>query len=194
MRRKIILAAFVATSICCSLPALAAGGTTKPQIHDPKGDWAVASQDILDGTVTASATKIVADLHLAAPPASGVHSQYAVVISVGCKSYILHYEWNGGLPGSTAGLDAYACPTAGVPDELLSNAQATATYAASAAVTATGIRITAAPTKDLHSGVTVQASATTRLANVLVILGTGGTGDSLGGDIAYDAKTFVLGG
>ena len=95
---------------------------------------------------------------------------------------------------SSAGMDEYACPTTGVPDELLSDQQALATYPATATATSSGIRITTAPTKLLRSGVKVAAAAATRLADVIVILGgTNESAQTVGGDIAYVSKVFVLG-
>jgi hypothetical protein len=191
MRRIITVMALLAA--CASAAPALAGSKTAPQIRDARGDWAVASQDVIDGTVTATAKTVQGDLHLAALPATGVHTQYAVVLTVGCKTYVLHYDWNGGLPGSSAAMDEYSCPTSGLPEELLSDQQATATYPATATVTAAGVRISAAPTKFLRSGIKVAAAATTRLANVIVVTGTTGNSTSIGGDLAYGDKAFVLG-
>ena len=191
--RRIATSMALLTACAYAAPALASGSPA-PQIHDVKGDWAVASQDIIDGTVTATAKTLQGDLHLAAPPATGVHTEYDIYLYVGCKTYVLRYDWNGGLPESSAGMDEYACPTTGVPDELLSDQQAITTYPATATATSSGIRITAAPTKLLRSGVKVAAAAATRLADVIVIMGgTNETAQSVGGDIAYASKVFTLG-
>ena len=192
MTRKILLAAALAAAVAAATPALATG-STKPQIHDAKGDWVVASQDIVAGTITATAKTIQADLQLAAPPATGVRTEYDVLLYVGCHAYALRYTWNGGLPGTTAGVDEYACATGNSATDLLSGNVPIATLPATATATATGIRITAAPTTVLHSGVKVEAAAVTRATPLIVFLGLDSSSASAGGDVAYASKAFVLG-
>jgi hypothetical protein len=195
MRRRVIavLAALAAAATCA--PAVAATSKPRivPQVHDAAGDWKVASQDVLDATFTATKTQLQADVHLAAPPAVGIHSDYDAVMYVGCAMWSLHFTWMGGAPDSTAQLLQYACPTSsGNPVIDALGTGAVATYPATATVTATGIRIVAAPTKALHRGVKVWGFVETRLEPVVVIVGLDSDNPSIGGDLANDSKKFVL--
>lgn len=189
--RVVIAAAFVAITASHLTGASAA---MKPQVHDATGDWKVASQDIVDVTVTATAKQIRGDLHLSAPPAVGIPGKYDIGIYVGCTPYALHYTWNGGLPGSTATLDRYACISSDVVMAEINGAQPISSTPATVTVTATGLRIVAAPTAALHRGARVFAFAETRLTPV--ILGSPGLDwnkPSYGGDIGIGDGEFKLG-
>jgi hypothetical protein len=183
MRRALVLTAVAATS-----------HPIKPQVRDAAGDWKVASQDVLDATVTATAKQIRGDLHLSAPPAQGIPGKYDIGLYAGCTPYSLHFTWNGGLAGSTATLDRYACYT-GDPVQDERNSQPIASTPATATITPTGLRIVAAPTAGLHRGVRVYAFAETWLTPV--ILGTPGSLDwnqpTYGGDIGFGNGAFRLG-
>src|SRR5947199_9349297 len=99
----LVLAAVAATAT--GAPAVAATGTTtKPQVHDAAGDWKVPSQDVLDATFTATKARIQADVHLAAPPATGIRTDYDAAVVVGCHLWSLHFTWLGGAPGASAAL------------------------------------------------------------------------------------------
>lgn len=201
MNRRVLAFIAVAAAAASSAPAFwapAAAATShsvKPQVHDAAGDWKVASQDVLDATVTATATQIRGDLHLSAPPAAGIPGKYDIGLYAGCTPYSLHFTWNGGLAGSTATLDRYACTTGDpVQDEL--NSRPVESTPATATVTPTGLRIVAAPTAALHRGVRVYAFVETWLTPV--ILGSPGTLDfnqpTYGGDIAVGSgSSFRLG-
>jgi len=193
MRRHIavLTAAFIAIMASHLTVASAA---IKPQVHDAAGDWKVASQDIVDATVTATAKQIRGDLHLSAPPAVGIPGKYDIGIYVGCTPYALHYTWNGGLPGSTATLDQYACPAGDPAKDTLGGLQPIASTPATATLTPTGLRIVAAPTKALHRGVRVSAFVETHLEPVIVVsAGLDFNKPSFGGDFAFGSGTFKLG-
>jgi len=188
-----LLAAVAATATCA--PATAATShVTKPQLHDAAGDWKVASQDVLDATVTATAKQIRGDLHLSAPPAQGVPGKYDIGMYVGCTPYSLHYTWNGGLPGSSATLDGYACLKGDTVSDELAGMRPLSSTPATVTLTATGLRIVASPTAELHRGVKVSLFVETWLTPVIV--GTPGSLDwndpTYGGDIAA-GSTFRLG-
>lgn len=194
MRRLPVLLAVVAAA-ATSAPAIAATSPSKikPQVHDAAGDWKVASQDVLDATVTATAKQVRGDLHLAAPPAQGIPGKYDIGLYVGCTPYSLHFTWNGGLPGSAATLDRYACNTGDVVQDEL-NGRPVASTPATATITPTGLRIVAAPTAALHRGVRVYAFVETWLTPV--ILGSPDSFDwnqpSYGGDIGMGRSVFRL--
>lgn len=198
MRRLIALLAVVAAAASPAFgmwaPAVAATHAVKPQVHDAAGDWKVASQDILDATVTATAKQIRGDLHLSAPLAQGVPGKYDIGLYLGCTPYSLHYTWNGGLPGSVATLDRYACMTGDVVKDGIDGQQPVSSTPAVVTLTATGLRIVATPTAALHRGVRVSAFAETWLTPV--ILGTPGSlnwnDPTYGGDIAV-GSSFRLG-
>jgi hypothetical protein len=191
MRRFALLMA-AAVLAATTAPALATTKAPRPQIHDVAGDWVVASQDILDGTITATAKQLRADVHLSAPPAIGVRTDYDVIMWVGCLPYSLHYTWNGGAAGSTATLDVYSCGSGDQAKDLPAGLKPTTSYPATATVTATGLRIAAAPLASLHRGVVVDAGATARVFEVIVGVGLSSTSPSFGGDIAGGGE-FALG-
>jgi hypothetical protein len=194
-RRLLAVLAAVAAAATCA-PATAATGTTtvKPQVRDAAGDWKVASQDILDATVTATAKQIRGDLHLSAPLAQGIPGKYDIGMYVGCAPYSLHFTWNGGLPGSTATLDQYACSTGGTAPDEIDALRPIASTPATATLTPTGIRIVAAPTKALHRGVRVSAFVETWLAPVIVFSpGFDFNQPSYGGDVGVGDGMFRLG-
>src|SRR4051794_38012262 len=116
MRRILALTAVVAAAATCA-PAAAAthaathAATPRPQIHDKAGDWAVPSQDILDGTVTANAKTITAAVRMAAAPVNGLATRYAVTFFVGCKSYVATYLRTGVPQTESASLAEYPCET-----------------------------------------------------------------------------------
>jgi len=193
MRRTAFLLAVVAAAVTGAPAVAATSHTIKPQVHDVADDWRVASQDILDATYTATASKVQADIHLSSAPALGVRSDYDAAMTVGCHVWSLHYSWVGGLPGATASLDEYACTTGNAVDDELSGGKPIASYPATATVTASGIRIVAPSTKVLHRGVKVWAFAETHLEPVIVGVGLDWTSPSVGGDLAGSAKPFVLG-
>ena len=196
MRTSRLLVAVLAVGFAAASTAAASASTgtkTKPQVRDAAGDWKVASQDILDATVTATAKQISGDLHLSAPPASGIRGDYDVIIYVGCTPYALHYTWNGGLSGSTATLDQYACSKGDIVANGIGNTQPTSSTPATATLTATGLRIVAAPTKTLHRGLRVFAAAETRLEPVVVLTGLNTNNPSYGGDIGSGNGYFTLG-
>jgi hypothetical protein len=83
-----------------------------PQLSDPKGDWQVSSQDVLSGRISsvlaAGRPNLVGELSLAAAPAAGVVSQYALNFLVGCDAYTFSYFWPGTTQGAKATLDHYS--------------------------------------------------------------------------------------
>lgn len=195
MRRLLALLTVVAAA-AASAPAVAATSPSKikPQVHDAAGDWKVASQDILDATITATAKQIRGDLHLSAPLAQDIPGKYDIGMYLGCVPYSLHFTWNGELGGSTATLDQYACTTGDPSKDELAELKPIASTPATATLTPTGLRIVAAPTKALHRGVRVAAFAETWLTPV--ILGSPGLDwnkPSYGGDIGVGDRMFRLG-
>jgi hypothetical protein len=82
-----------------------------PQIADKKGDWQVASQDVTSGrfssALVAGKPNLVGELTLAAAPAAGIESMYALNLVVGCDGYTFSYIWTGVTQGSKATLDHY---------------------------------------------------------------------------------------
>lgn len=194
MRRTFALLAVVAAAATCAPAVAATSHPVKPQLHDAAGDWRVASQDVLDATVTATAKQIRADLHLSAPLATGIRGTYDVGIWVGCTLYALHYTWNGGLPGSAASLDLYPCSSGDAVKDTLGSLQPATSLPATATATSTGLRIVAAPTGALRRGARVSLLAETRLEPVVVVsTGLDLNNPSFGGDIAASDGTFRLG-
>ncbi len=186
----------VVAAAAASAPAVAATSPSKikPQVHDAAGDWKVASQDILDATITATAKQIRGDLHLSAPLAQGIPGKYDIGMYVGCAPYSLHFTWNGGLPGSTATLNQYACTTGDTANDELAALNPIASTPATATLTPTGIRIVAAPTKALHRGVRVSAFVETWLTPVIVFSpGIDFNQPSYGGDLGIGDGMFRLG-
>jgi len=194
MRRHLALIAIVAAAATAT-PALAGSTSTshapKLQIHDGAGDWAVPSQDILDGTVTANAKTITAVVHLAAAPVPGAVTTYAVAFLVGCKSYVASYRWTGVPQTEAASVAEYACPTGSgsTPDV---PAQPTATYPATGSVSGKSFRISFAALPGLHLKSKVYAAALAATPPVTVTSSTDPSKDDIGGDIAF-SKQFVLG-
>lgn len=78
-----------------------------PQVTDPKGDWAVASQDVLSARVSSVLVNRVptlrAELTLAAAPESRLPTDFVVQFFVGCTVYDLNYD------GTTAALERLTC-------------------------------------------------------------------------------------
>ena len=198
MRRLPVLFApvLLAAVAVAATPAVAATSPSKikPQVHDAAGDWKVASQDILDATVTATSKQIRGDLHLAAPLAQGIPGKYDIGMYVGCTTYSLHLTWNGGLTGSTATLDQYACSTGDAAKDQIDGMKPIASTPATATLTPTGIRIVAAPTKALHRGVRMSAFVETWLTPVIVFSpGFDFNQPSYGGDVGVGSGVFRLG-
>jgi hypothetical protein len=83
-----------------------------PQIVDKKGDWQVASQDVVSGRLSsvlaAGKPVLKGELTLAAAPAAGIESQYALNFLVGCDGYTFTYIWPGVAQGAKATLDHYS--------------------------------------------------------------------------------------
>jgi hypothetical protein len=197
MRRFLALPALLAVVAAAATGAPATAATShppKPQLHDAAGDWKVPSQDILDATVTATAKEVRADLHLSAAPATGIPGIYDVAMYAGCTLYSLHFTWTGGLPGSKATLDQYACDTGDATTDELNGLQPVASTPATATVTSTGLRIVAAPTGGLHRGARVSLLAEARAEPVIVFSpGTNLDQPSYGGDIGIGNGAFRLG-
>jgi hypothetical protein len=175
------------------LPASATTHVTKPQVRDAAGDWKVTSQDIIDATFTATTKQIRGDLHLGAPPATGVPALYDVVVIVGCTPYSLHFTWTGAPQGSAASLDRYACSTGDAIGDGVAGLRPVASTPATATLTSTGLRIVAAPTGALRRGAQAFAMAETRLTPVIVGSSLSWNDPSYGGDIAIGDNYFVLG-
>jgi hypothetical protein len=192
-RRALALLAVVAAAATCAPAVAATSHTLKPQVHDAGGDWKIDSQDVLDATYTATANRVQVDIHLAAPPAVGVRTDYDAAMTIGCGVWSLHYSWLGGLPGAKATLDQYACPTGNIATDEVTGGKPIASFPATATVTATGLRIVAAPTKAVHRGVKIWGFVETRLEPILVGVGLDWNNPSVGGDMAAGAKQFALG-
>jgi hypothetical protein len=191
MRRRVLAAfAAVAAAATCAPAAAATGTSHRPQIRDGAGDWAVPSQDILDGTVTANAKSITTTVRLAAAPVPGLVTYYTLSFVVGCTSYVTQYRWTGAAPADSVAMSQYACPAASstpVPPP----AQPVATYPATATVTGTTIRFSFAPAAKLRPGAKVWAGV---IADTAAEVGFDGNPDKgvVGGDIAF-SNLFVLG-
>ena len=121
MRR---LAPALAAFLALAAPAGAAPG---PGITDPKGDWPVASQDVLSAKLSsalAGKTPVLrAELQLAAAP-DGRPATYAVGFSIGCHGYAFDHSWtaaNGYQTAlhHTAYCSRSAAPPKAGPDEKL---------------------------------------------------------------------------
>jgi hypothetical protein len=177
-----------------ALPAAAASSPrVKPQVHDASGDWKVASQDIVDATITATTKQIRGDLHLGAPPAAGIPGLYDIVVIVGCTPYSLHFTWTGAPQQSTASLDRYACSTGDPVADDIAGLRPVASTPATATLTSTGLRIVAAPTGALHRGAKAFAMVETRLTPAIVFTSLSWNDPSYGGDIGVGDDYFRLG-
>ena len=172
-------------------PAVAAtSSTVRPQIHDSAGDWAVPSQDILDGTVTATAKTITAAVRLSSAPVPGLVTNYAVTFLVGCKSYVASIRWTGAAAADTASFDEYACKTASsTPAEV--PPPPTATHPATFSVAGNTITFSFATVPGLRPKTKVYAAA---FAYTAGWVGTDGEPNKgvIGGDLAFSSR-FVLG-
>lgn len=189
MRRVLALLAVVAAA-ATGAPAFAATShPVKPQIRDGAGDWAVPSQDILDGTVTANAKTITAVVRLAAAPVPGLVTEYTVNLLVGCKGYAATYRWTGAAQADSASIAEYACPN-GTPGG--SVAQPIATYPAAASVSGNTFRISFATLPGLRLKTKVFAAAYAETPPVTVSVDTDPSKGAIGGDIAF-SNLFVLG-
>jgi len=191
MRRNLALLAVVAAAVTGAPAVAATNHAPKPQIHDGAGDWAVPSQDILDGTVTANAKTITAVVHLAAAPVPGVVTTYAVTFLVGCKAYAASYRWTGAPQAEAASVAEYPCssgsgPTPDVP------AQPTATYPATGSVSGNSFRISFASLPGLHLKSKVYAAAFAQTPPATVTSSADPSKDDIGGDIAF-SRQFILG-
>lgn len=193
MRRTALLLAVVAAAATGAPAVAATSHSVKPQVHDAAGDWKVPSQDVLDATFTATAKQLRADLHLSAAPATGVPALYDAVLFVGCAAYSLHYTWTGSPTGSKATLDRYSCGTGNVAMDEITGGQPAESTPATATMTASGLRIVAAPTAALHRGVRAGAMAEVRLSPVILGTGLDTNNPSYGGDIAGGDGYFRLG-
>ena len=100
------------TPLLAALLAVALATTTShaapaAQFTDAKGDWAVASQDVLSARISSvlagGAPAIRAELTLAAAPDPTLPSSYNVQFAVGCVSYALTYD------GKAATLQQVSC-------------------------------------------------------------------------------------
>lgn len=107
--RRTIWTALLGGVVVLAPVALAA---PSPQISDPKGDWQVASQDVVSGrlssVLSAGKPALKGELTLAAAPAAGVESMYALNFLVGCDGYTFSYIWPGVAQGAKATLDHYS--------------------------------------------------------------------------------------
>jgi hypothetical protein len=192
MRRSLVFIAAVAAAATAA-PALATPSRTpKPQIHDGAGDWAVPSQDILDGTVTATAKTITATVRLAAAPVPGAVTTYAVTFIVGCKAYSASYRWTGVPQTEAASVAEYACPSGGGSTPDVPATQPTATYPATASVSGATFRISFASLPGLHLKTKVYAAAFAETPPATVTSSTDPSKDDIGGDIAFSPQ-FILG-
>ena len=190
MRRSLVLIAALAAAATAA-PALATTShAPKPQIHDGAGDWAVPSQDILDGTVTATAKTITAAVRLAAAPVPGVVTTYAVTFLVGCKAYAASYRWTGVPQTEAASVAEYACPDSSSSVPALAT-QPTATYPATASVTGNTFRFSFASLPGLHVKSKVYAAAYAETPPATVS-STDPSKSDIGGDIAFSSQ-FILG-
>jgi len=193
MRRTALLLAVVAAAATGAPAVAATSHTVKPQVRDAAGDWKVANQDVLDATWTATAKQLRADLHLSAPPAAPMPALYDVVFVVGCTPYSLHLTWTGSMSSSKATLDRYACSTGDIVMDEITGGQPVESTPATATITATGLRIVAAPTAALHRGVRGYALAEARLSPIIVGTGLDTDNPSYGGDIGAGKGYFRLG-
>jgi hypothetical protein len=176
----------------------AAQAAPSPQVIDPKGDWQVASQDILSGRLSS----VIADgkpalrgeLTLAAAPAAGVVTTYSLSFMVGsCDGYTWHYVWGGAAPATKVSLEqvdfCHQQPT--------QVAQADHTYAASATLSGSTIVWQAPYVGMIKRG----AKAGSFAALACPVFGGVSGGDTITGsheawtgDIAYGAnRSYVIG-
>ena len=105
---RLVAASVVGLCVLSACPAGAAS-RAKPQISDRAGDWAVGSQDITSGTISAARGKVVARLTLVAPPAAGVRTTYAFGLYIGCTPYVLTYTWGGSAALSSTARAGSSC-------------------------------------------------------------------------------------
>jgi hypothetical protein len=82
-----------------------------PQVTDARGDWSLASQDVLSGRVSSLLVRGVPQLRgeiaLAAQPAAGAPATYELTWGIGCAGYGFTYTWNGVPGGGSATLDQW---------------------------------------------------------------------------------------
>lgn len=192
MRRLVAVLAAVAAAATCAPAAAATTSTSSavhPQIRDAAGDWAVPSQDILDGTVTATAKTITVAVRLSSAPTPGLVTTYSVIFLVGCKSYVASVRWTGVAAADPASFDEYACETASsAPVDVT---PPTATHPATFSVTGNTIRFSFATLPGLRPKTKVYAAANACTAGWVGLDGQPDKG-VIGGDVAFSTR-FVLG-
>jgi hypothetical protein len=189
-----LLAALLGGAVALATPALAAPSS---QLGDPKGDWAVASQDVLSGRLSsvlvAGKPVLRGELTLAAPPAAGVVSTYNFGFQVGCEYWSFNYIWPGTAQAAQADLEMWSyCTAPGqVPKE-----QPDAKYAVTFAVAGSTLTWQAPYAGTIRKG----AKAGTFAALACPVVGGVAFGNVDGkatevwtGDIAFSQAVYVIG-
>jgi hypothetical protein len=180
-----LLAALCAATL---LAAPAHAGSRPATVTDPKGDWAVAGQDLVRArlySVTAGTRALRADVELADVPVTG--TTYAVQLGneASCESWALVVTFYG-TPEQSASLQHFPCSVTGLPG---SDASIAATFA----VTGKTLRLTAPYGLGLRRGTRLTyggASAATYFLGLFV--GPPANQDVLTGDIAMNGIDYVL--
>jgi hypothetical protein len=188
--RRTLLAALVAGVATFTSTAQAA---PSPQVRDPKGDWQVASQDVLSARVSSvrvgGKPALRGELTMAAAP--DVPTTYNLYFYVGCVTYQFAYDWRVDAAHSAAKFVRSDCPTSDT--DVLPK-----THDFPATVTAKGTTLTwVAPyAGGIARGTKVSGFAALVFTTpVFVDEGDSWTGshEAYTGDIGYGTATYVVG-
>jgi hypothetical protein len=186
---RLLVIATAAAAAVLAAPAVAAPRAAT--LNDPKGDWPVASQDVLSARVTsvrvAGRPALVAALTLAAAP--DAPTQYSVAVTAGCDSWLLSVR-NLGTDLEDARIEHVVCyDLADYPTRQTEIEHATAT------VRGTTVEITAPYTLGLKRGTKVtslSAGASAFFTGVYVGHDVGDQGFVMSGDVAFGKVSYVL--
>ncbi len=193
MRRWLVVV-LLSGVVASAAPAHAA---PSPQVTDPKGDWQVASQDVLSARLSSryvgGKPSLRGELRLAAVP--DVPTTYRFNFGLGCSSYSFAYVWPGVAQGASATFERwdYCAPPAAVPEAPKTTADAT--FPVTFAVTGTTLVWQAAYAGGIKKGVRVAnfaALACTVLGGVVAGDTTTGSHEVWAGDIAYSANRYYV--
>jgi hypothetical protein len=190
MRRIAALAGI--TALLTAAPALAA--PRPATLSDPKGDWAVASQDLVGVRIssvrTATGPGIRAEMTLVAAP--DVPTTYTTVIHIAgrCDGWAL-VAADHGTPLQQARLEYYACPSdtssaVPVPDD---------TAPATVEVRGTTVVLTAPYALGLARRQRIEGAviaASTRFVGVFYPDNSGTWQEVVSGDLGYGRVSYVL--
>jgi hypothetical protein len=188
--RRTLLAALVAGVATFTSTAQAA---PSPQVRDPKGDWQVASQDVLSARVSSVLVSgrpaLRGELTLAAAPA--VPTTYKLYFYAGCIGYGFTYDWHVDAAHSAAKFTRSDCPA-----EIAEVVPKTQDFPATVTVKGTTLTWVAPYAGGVKRGTKVTGfAAMVYTAPVGAVESDSWTGyhEAYAGDVGYSDAVYVVG-